>query len=253
MTGAGGLDAARTLLAGCSQILVFTGAGLSTESGIPDFRGPDGLWTKVDPDDFTIQRYRSSPDVRRRGWSMHARGELWGARSNVQPNQGHLAIAALWRAQRMSGCITQNVDGLHLAAGLPEEALAEIHGHVRTVRCLTCASVAPTETVLTRVDGGDDDPRCSCGGLLKTSTVMFGEMLPFEQIEKAQQFAERADAVVAVGTTLSVFPAAEFALEVARRGRPFVIVNQGVTDADHLADVTIDAGAGETLNALFSA
>lgn len=251
MTMGSGLEAARTLLQRCSSILVFTGAGLSTESGIPDFRGPAGLWTRLDPEDFTIHRYRSSSEVRRRGWAMHARGELWGARSNVEPNRGHRAIAALWQAGRMSGCITQNVDGLHVAAGLPSEALAEIHGHVRTVRCLSCGGLAPIESVLVRVDDGDLDPRCTCGGILKTSTVMFGELLPPAEIEKAQRFADLSDAVVAVGTTMSVFPAAEFALEVARRGSPFVIVNQGPTDADHLADVTVDASAGDALASLF--
>ncbi len=252
MSAGPGLSAARALLQGRSSILVFTGAGLSTESGIPDFRGPDGLWTRVDPADFTITRYRQSPEVRRRGWEMHARGELWGARSPVEPNRGHLAIAALWQTGRMAGCITQNVDGLHLAAGLPESALAEIHGHVRTVRCLSCGATMPIAQVLERVDAGDLDPHCQCGGILKTSTVMFGELLPMDQIDKAQRFSDRADAVIAVGTTMAVFPAAEFALEVARRGRPFVIVNQGATDADHLADVVIDGPAGVSLEALFA-
>lgn len=247
------LTRARTLLEGCDRILVFTGAGLSTESGIPDFRGPNGLWSKVDPDDFTIDRYVEVPDIRIRSWQMHARGDLWGARSQAEPNPGHRAVASLWDSGRMVGCITQNVDGLHRKSGLPDAALAELHGDVRSVVCLGCRGRWDTETVLRRVDSGESDPRClTCGGLLKTNTVLFGEMLPDREVTKASWFAAEADAVVAVGTTLSVYPAAEFALMAARRAGRFVIVNLGPTDADLLADVVLAGSAGETLPLLFT-
>jgi len=247
------LARARSLLEASSRILVFTGAGLSTESGIPDFRGPDGLWSKVDPDDFTIDRYVDVRDIRVRSWQMHARGELWGARSNAGPNPGHRAVAALWDSGRMIGCITQNVDGLHRKSGLPDAALAEVHGDVRSVVCLGCHGRWETETVLRRVDSGDPDPHClACGGLLKTNTVLFGEMLPDRELTKASWFAAEADAVVAVGTTLSVYPAAEFALMAAVRAGRFVIVNLGPTEADDLADVVLAGSAGETLPLLFA-
>ena len=233
------------------RILVFTGAGISTESGIPDFRGPDGLWNRVDPDDFTIQRYRSSRDVRARGWRMHQQGELWGARSGIAPNRAHVAITRLWDAGLLSGCITQNIDGLHQAAGLPDEAVAEVHGNVRKASCMSCRAAWATETVLEWVDAGEEDPSCpECSGLVKTTTVLFGEVLPEDQVERALTFAAGADAVLAVGTTLSVYPAADMALSPLDRGAPLVIVNRGPTDHDRRAAVKIDAGAGDTLTAL---
>lgn len=231
-----------------SQVLVFTGAGISTESGIPDFRGPDGLWTKVDPDDFTIERYLVNRDVRVRTWQMHAAGELWGARSGVRPNPAHLAIVDLEQAGRMAGCVTQNIDGLHQTAGLRDERVAELHGNVRKAVCLGCEAIGAVETVLTRVDQGDLDPLClDCGRLLKTSTVMFGEMLPESELAKAWSFAARADAVLVVGSTVAVFPAAEIPLNLAREGKPMVIVNRGPTEADRLATVRIEAAAGDVL------
>lgn len=236
------------VLAPVDRILVFTGAGISTESGIPDFRGPDGLWTRLDPDDFTIDRYLRRRDVRVRNWRMHAQGELWGARSRAHPNRAHDAVVDLERAGRLAGVVTQNVDGLHLAAGLPEERVAEVHGNVRRVRCVTCRAEQSIDAVLARVDAGEADPACiECGGILKTSTVMFGEMLPDSEIRKAWSFAGRAGAVVVVGSTVGVWPVAEIPLSMAREGKPLVIVNQGDTEADHLASVRVDAPAGEAL------
>lgn len=248
-----GLSQAGALLSDATRILVFTGAGISTESGIPDFRGPNGLWTKVDPDDFTIARYRQSRAVRVNGWRMHQRGELWGARSSVQPNTAHVAISDLWSAGRLSGVITQNIDGLHQAAGLPDHAVAEVHGNVRKSTCLTCASEWPTESVLQWVDQGDEDPHCPhCLGMVKTTTVLFGEMLPDDQVQRALDFSGAADAVLAIGTTLSVYPAADFALDAVRRGAPLVIVNLGDTDHDHRAAVKVVRSAGQALPALVS-
>jgi NAD-dependent deacetylase len=248
-----GLSKAGVILSGASRILVFTGAGISTESGIPDFRGPNGLWTKVDPDDFTIVRYRNSRDVRVNGWRMHQRGELWGARSEVAPNAAHIAVARLWDGGRLSGVVTQNIDGLHQAAGLPDHAVAEVHGNIRKSRCMWCGAEWPTETVLQWVDAGDDDPHCPhCLGMVKTTTVMFGEMLPDDQVTKALEFSAAADAVLAIGTTLSVYPAADLAIDAVRRGAPLVIVNLGDTDYDRLAAVKIERPAGEAVPALAS-
>jgi NAD-dependent deacetylase len=242
------LTQAASVLAGATKIMVFTGAGISTESGIPDFRGPNGLWTKVDPEDFTIERYLTDRDVRVSRWRMHQRGELWGARSNVQPNGAHRAVTALWQSGRMCGCITQNVDGLHQAAGLPDEAVAEVHGNVRKASCLDCHTSWATEEVLERVDAGDEDPHCPrCGGLIKTNTIMFGEMLPHDQFQRALAFSAESDAVVAVGTTLSVYPAADFALSAVAGGAPLIIVNLGPTEHDHRAAVRIDAQAGDAV------
>lgn len=236
------------------RILVFTGAGISTESGIPDFRGPNGLWTKVDPDDFTIQRYLHDRDVRVKGWQLHQRGELWGARSGVRPNPAHFALVDLYRAGRLSGVVTQNVDGLHQAAGLPDEAVAEVHGNVRKAHCVGCGRRWPIEEVLARVDAGDEDPHCPvCSGVVKPATVMFGEYLPQNEIGKAEAFADGADAVLAVGTTMAVYPAADIPLRAVRRGAPLVIVNLGPTEADRIAVLKVEESAGAALPRLSAA
>lgn len=241
-------DRAVEILRGSDHVLVFSGAGLSTESGIPDFRGPNGLWTKVDPDDFTIHRYRENRDLRIQGWKMHLDGELWGARSMVRPNPGHLAIARLRKAGRLAGVVTQNVDGLHHESGLEDDFVAELHGNVRTSHCLSCGRRWPTETVLQWVEGGEEDPHCPhCSGLVKTETVMFGEMLPEEELRKANIFLAISDAVLVVGSTVSVWPAADVVIRAATQQKPIIIINKGETDADHLAEVKIDAGIGEAL------
>ena len=245
------LEAAVAALRPAGRILVFTGAGISTESGIPDFRGPNGLWTKVDPDDFHIDRYMASPELRRRGWRMHLDGELWGARSKVRPNPGHVAIKRLADAGRLAGVVTQNVDGLHHLSGLGDEEVAELHGNVRTTLCLGCGRRWDTETVLGWVESGQPDPVCpECGGMLKTATVMFGELLPEVEMEKALTFLAIADAVLVVGSTVAVWPAADVVTRAANRSLPIVIVNRGATEADRVAVAKLDAGIGDVLPAI---
>jgi NAD-dependent deacetylase len=245
------IESAVALLRPAGKILVFTGAGISTESGIPDFRGPDGLWSKVDPDDFHIDRYRSSPELRMRGWKMHLDGELWGARSTVQPNTGHEAIKRLADAGRLAGVVTQNVDGLHLVSGLDERQVAELHGNVRRSLCVECAQVWDTEIILAWVEAGELDPTCpDCGGMVKTATVMFGEILPQEEMEKAMEFLAVADAIIVVGSTVSVSPASDIVMYGGYLSLPIVIINQGATEADEQAAVKIDAAIGEVLPGL---
>lgn len=242
------IDRAAEVLRHADQVMVFSGAGLSTESGIPDFRGPDGLWTKVDPDDFTIDRYVSSRELRVQGWRMHVDGELWGARSTVQPNRGHMAIVRLHQAGRLAGVVTQNVDGLHYESGLADDLVAELHGNVRNSHCMTCGAHWPTETVLTWVEAGEDDPSCpECGGLVKTDTVMFGEMLPEQEVRQASIFLAVSDAVLVLGSTVSVWPAADIVMRAATQSKPIVVINRGATEVDHLAAAKIEAGIGETL------
>jgi NAD-dependent deacetylase len=239
-------DVARAarLLEDKGRILVFTGAGISTESGIPDFRGPDGVWTRVDPDEFTIVRYLSNPETRRRSWSMRAESGVMDA----LPNAAHTALVDLWQSGRMSACVTQNIDGLHQQAGLPHEAVVELHGNAGATVCVRCSSRAATAAVLERVRAGDGDPACeACGGILKTDVVFFGETLPPAATARAFELAKHCDAVVAVGSTLSVYPAAYVPLEATRDGSPLVIVNQGPTDLDHLATARIEGPAGTIL------
>ncbi len=240
-----------SILRPCQNILAFTGAGLSTESGIPDFRGPDGLWTKVDPDDFTIQKYVTNRDLRVRGWKMHVDGEMWGARSSAQPTKGHMGLVRLADAGRLVGVVTQNVDGLHHKSGLGDRQVAELHGNVRNSHCLSCAATWPTETVLGWVETGQDDPRCpDCGGIVKSDTIMFGEMLPEDQITLAGMLLAVSDAVLVMGSTVSVWPAADVVMRAASQAKPLVIINKGATEADHLAAVKIDAGIGDVIDQL---
>lgn len=242
------LASAVAVLRPTQKILVFTGAGISTESGIPDFRGPDGLWTKVDPDDFHIDRYRANSELRRRGWRMHLDGELWGARSTVEPNDGHVSIKRLADNGRLAGVVTQNVDSLHHMSGLDDDQVAELHGNVRNSLCVDCGQVWDTETVLGWVEAGDLDPSCpECGGMVKTATVMFGELLPGEEMEKAMQFLATADAILVVGSTVSVSPASDIVMYGAHLSLPIVIVNRGPTEADERAAVKLDARIGEIL------
>jgi NAD-dependent deacetylase len=245
-----GLAAATALLRSCRQILVFTGAGISTESGIPDFRGPQGVWTTVDPDEFTLDRYLRYPDTRRRSWRMR----MTSGALDAAPNPAHRAVARLWSTGRMIGCVTQNIDGLHQRAGLPAKVIVELHGNAGTTVCLGCGDRQPTAEVMRRVDAGEDDPSCIlCGAILKPAVVYFGEMMPADAVAAAFDLAERADAVLSVGSTLSVFPAAYVPLRVVERGRPFVILNMGPTDFDHLASARLEAPAGTALPALVAA
>lgn len=233
------------------RILVFTGAGLSTESGLPDFRGPNGLWTKVDPDDFTIQRYHSNRDLRVRTWQEGVLGGRRSPRANIEPNRGHMAIVRLHQGGLLSGVVTQNIDGLHHASGLPDSSVAELHGNTRGSHCLDCGRRWPTETILEWVEAGEEDPHCpDCSGLIKTDVVMFGEMLPEDEQDKAMLFLAMSDAVMAVGSTISVWPAAGIVMQAVNQAKPLVIINQGYTDFDHRAAAKIEAPIGNILPAL---
>lgn len=238
------------LLADRRRILLFTGAGISTESGIPDFRGPDGVWTRVDPREFTIDRYMANPETRRRSWAMRAGSGVLDAR----PNPAHRAIVDLWESERMLGCVTQNIDGLHQAAGLPDEAVVELHGNARQTVCVGCQDRQPTPAVMDRVAAGEGDPPCRrCGGILKPDVVFFGEWLPERALDRSFALAADSDAVISVGSTLSVYPAAQVPVEAVRAGAPLIILNRGETDLDSLAQVRIDGAAGEALPAMITA
>ena len=241
------LEAAADLISDAHHILVFTGAGVSTESGIPDFRGPDGLWTKVDPDDFSIDRHLASAETRTRTWVMWANSPL----RNARPNATHRAIARLAELGRLEGCVTQNVDGLHQAGGLDDALTVEVHGNVNAVSCLGCGTRWTAEEIYDRVAAGEPDPHClECGGVIKLTDISFGQAMPIDELERGYAMAQNADAVLAVGTTLSVWPAADIPLRAARRGVPFIIINLGETDADTVADLKLDMAAGEAMVAL---
>jgi NAD-dependent deacetylase len=238
------IDQAVEALAGRTRILVFTGAGISTESGIPDFRGPQGIWKRFDPADYTYDRYISDPDFRKESWGRQFRSPYLDA----FPNDAHHAVTRLWESGRLVGCVTQNVDGLHAAAGLEPEALVELHGTANRIHCISCGDRPGFDATERRWESGEADPAClRCEGILKTTIVYFGEDLPLDATTRAWNMAEQADAVLVVGSSLCVYPAAFVPLDVVDRGNPMVIVNRGETDHDFRAIVLVDGSAREIL------
>jgi NAD-dependent deacetylase len=236
----------------CSRVVVLTGAGISTESGIPDFRGPEGLWTK-DPNAeklSNIHYYMSDPEIRRLAWKGRLEHPAWSA----TPNAGHRALVELERRGKLRALITQNIDGLHQRAGNSPDAVIEVHGTVHEVVCMRCAWRGPMSHALDRVRAGEDDPPCrECGGILKSATISFGQSLVPEVIDQAMQAATVADLFVAVGTSLQVYPVAGLVPLAARAGARVVIVNGQPTPFDDLADAVITAAIGEVLPVICTA
>ena len=232
------VEKARGWVAGARRIVVLTGAGISTDSGIPDFRGPQGVWTKDPAAEkmATLDNYMADPDVRRRSWQSRLTHPGWTA----QPNAGHLALVRLEQRGTLDTLITQNVDGLHQRAGSSPERVIEIHGTMREVTCMTCGERAPMERALARVRAGEADPACrTCGGILKSATISFGQGLVQEDLLRAQEAAQRSDLMLAVGTTLAVFPIAGV-VPVAKRARArVIIVNAEPTAMDDMADAVL--------------
>ncbi len=230
------------------SVSVLTGAGISTESGLPDFRGPQGLWTK-NPDaekQANLQYYLADPEVRKRSWQGRISGSFdW---SSVDPNAGHAALVALEKRGKLGTLVTQNVDGLHQKAGTSPERVVEIHGTLQRYMCMSCDARGPIEEVLDRVRAGEDDPACeSCGGILKAAAVSFGQNLFPGDMERAIEGARRCDLMLAVGTTLGVYPAANVVPVAKEAGARVVIVNGDETEMDFLADAILRGRIGEVL------
>jgi NAD-dependent deacetylase len=240
------LRRASELIAAAERVTVLTGAGISTDSRIPDFRGPQGVWTK-DPaaeKQATLQHYVADPEVRRRAWRNRLDSPVWAA----EPNAGHLALLRLEQLRKLHLLITQNIDGLHHAAGSSAERIVEVHGSVREVVCLGCDYRAPMQVALDRVRLGEDDPRCDgCGGILKSATISFGQNLVYEDLKRAEAAAQACDLLLAVGSTLSVFPVAGVVPVARHHGARVVIVNGSPTEMDHLADVVVRGSISEVL------
>ncbi|MBA2281722.1 MAG: NAD-dependent deacetylase [Acidimicrobiia bacterium] len=235
--------------AGPRSITVLTGAGISTDSGIPDFRGPNGVWTKNPGAEkaSNLQNYLGDPDLRRRSWQARVGSPAWSA----QPNAGHLALLELERSGRLHTLVTQNTDGLHLAAGHDPERVVEIHGNARRVVCWDCGDKAPMEKALARVRAGEADPPCrSCGGILKSDAILFGQDLVRADLQRAEEAAAQCELLLAVGTTLGVYPAAGMLPIAKSAGARIVILNGEPTQLDHLADMVLRAPIGDVLPAL---
>jgi len=223
------------LLRRAQRILVFTGAGVSTGSGIPDFRGPGGVWTRRRPVYF--EAFLAAEAARVEHWDYKLEG--WAAFRDARPNATHYALVDLERAGKLLLLVTQNIDGLHSLAGTSAERLVEIHGTNRLVECLSCGRRSDPAPHFEFFRTTRRCPRCACGGWLKPATISFGQPLRPEDLARAEAAAQRADLVLALGSTLSVHPAADVPLRAARRGAPYVIVNRGPTEHDALPQVTL--------------
>jgi NAD-dependent deacetylase len=229
-----------------ARVVVLTGAGISTDSGIPDFRGPQGVWTTNPKAEklSDIRYYMSDPEVRRLSWQSRLDHPAWSAR----PNAGHLALVELERRGKLHALITQNIDELHQLAGNSPDKVIEVHGTMRQVVCMSCGERAPMEKALARVRAGEEDPPCrSCGGILKSATISFGQQLVPEQIDRAMQAAARADLFLSVGTSLQVYPIAGAAQIAKHAGARLVIVNAEPTPFDDIADAVFNESISEVL------
>jgi NAD-dependent deacetylase len=235
MTFAQQVESLATLLRDSRRILVFTGAGISTGSGIPDFRGPNGVWKTRQP--VYYDEFMSSEAARIGHWDYKL--EFWAAFRDAQPTTTHSAVADLERSGRVLLVLTQNIDGLHTRAGTSRGRLVEIHGTNSLVECQSCGELTDPAPHFAQFARTRRPPVCHCGGFLKPATISFGQSLRPADIERAQAAALEADCVVALGSTLSVYPAAEFPLIAAQRGAPYAIVNRGPTDHDALPQVTL--------------
>jgi NAD-dependent deacetylase len=235
------------LLRGSRRTVIFTGAGMSTESGIPDFRSPGGIWTRMQPIPF--QDYLSDPAARRLSWQRRLEmEETWKA---VQPNKGHRAVAELIATGKASHVITQNIDGLHQQSGVPEEKLVELHGSTRHAKCLACGSRAEIAVILSHFQAHGDAPDCTqCGGLMKTATISFGQPMPEYEMARANDAVRACDLMLVLGSSLQVYPAAGFPLQAKRQGAGVVILNREKTPLDGYADLVINAEIGPTLGSV---
>jgi NAD-dependent deacetylase len=242
------LGALCALFAQARRAVVFTGAGISTESGIPDFRSPGGVWDRYDPGDLTWPRFAGSEAARRRYWRI-AR-EVYPVIRDAKPNAGHHALAALWTLGRLQCCITQNVDNLHQRGGLPEDAVLEIHGNATRTRCLDCGAAYSRDEVHAWLDDGVDVAHCpACGGVVKPCTILFGEAMP-PAWQEAQRCARAADLFVVVGSSLAVYPAAYLPARAREGGAAVAVVNQTPTPCDATAALVVRGRAGDVLPAV---
>jgi NAD-dependent deacetylase len=241
------LQRAQELIDAAIAVAVLTGAGISTESGIPDFRGPQGLWTKNPAAEkaSNIRYYVSDPEVRKANWAARASGALW---ANVEPNIGHRALVHLEQRGKLHTLITQNVDELHQRAGSDPARVVEVHGTTRKAGCLSCPWQAEMEEVLERVRAGEEDPDCPrCGGMVKSATVSFGQSLDPEDLRRSEEAALEADLFLAIGTSLAVYPINETVKIAKQAGARLIIINGEPTVFDAIADVVLHEQIGEVL------
>jgi NAD-dependent deacetylase len=242
-----GVERLAGLVAGARRVVVFTGAGVSTESGIPDFRSPGGVWDRFDPNEFTFQKFMGSEVGRRRYWELGR--TTFPVIRRAEPNPGHHALVTLWRLGKLDCVITQNIDNLHQRAGLPADRVIELHGNATQARCLSCETPYERERVQEWLDAGVAVPVCDppCGGIIKPRTIMFGESMPRVELEEAERRARVCDLFVVVGSSLVVYPAAYMPLHAKEAGATLAIVNLSETPHDGQADLLVRGSAAGVL------
>ena len=234
------------LIDGADRIGLFTGAGISTESGIPDFRSPGGVWTKQRPIDFSD--FMRSDDARRETWRR--RFAMKPILRRAAPNRGHRAVAELIRTAKAAAVITQNIDGLHQDSGIPDDQVIELHGNTTYAHCLDCGRRFQIEALQIDFENDGIVPHCACGGWIKTATISFGQSMPINEMRRAERETMSADLFIAIGTSLVVYPAAGFPELAKRNGSALVIINLQQTGLDEVADLVINRSIGDTLGAV---
>jgi NAD-dependent deacetylase len=239
------IDRLTELVEGARAIVPFTGAGISTECGIPDFRSPGGIWTRMKPIDFSD--FLTSQEMRNESWRRRfAMEEQFGG---AKPGRGHLALASLYRARKVPGVITQNIDNLHQASGVPHADVVELHGNTTYATCLDCAKRYELSWVRQCFEASGEAPDCpDCNGFIKTATVSFGQAMPETAMRRAEALTMASDLVLAVGSSLVVWPAAGFPLMAKRNGAALVIINRDPTDFDEIADLVVRQDIGAVLS-----
>ena len=241
------IDTVSDMVVQSKKVVVFTGAGISTESGIPDFRSPGGIWDKYDPGEFTYQRFLSGESSREKYWEFSR--AFWPIVVGARPNAGHYAIAELDKMGRLDCVITQNIDGLHQEAGIPGEKVIELHGTARWVNCLQCGQRYPRQEIQDRVEAGEKVPGCdTCSGILKPATISFGQAMPQKETREAETRSAACDLFLVAGSSLVVYPAAQMPLIARSSGAKLVIINLQATPHDQYADVVINEKIGPALS-----
>ena len=244
------IDELVEMIQSAKRAVVFTGAGISTECGIPDFRSPGGFWTKYKPIEFSA--YLASEETRLEAWRRYFM--IYDAVSHAVPGRGHAVIARLYHAGKVSHVITQNIDALHQAAGVPDSAVIELHGNTRYAKCLDCGRRVEIPDIRTHFESHGDAPDCAaCGGIVKTATISFGQPMPEDEMARAEAATLASDLMLVLGSSLAVFPAASFPLLAKRNGARLAIVNRDETPQDRFADLVINAGIGPTMRAVVEA
>ncbi len=241
-----GIARLRAMILESEKITVFTGAGISTESGIPDFRGPDGIWKTMTPIDFSA--FIASEEVRRESWQRKFSGDE--KLTNAEPNAGHQAITSLVRAKKVHWVITQNVDGLHQRSGTPEDQVIELHGNAGYAKCLDCEQRYELADIKRAFLAQNSIPYCdACGGIVKSATISFGQAMPVKPMQLAEKASLNCDLFMAIGSSLSVYPAADFPRLAKHKGARLVIINAEPTDLDPVCDLVLQQQIGTTLSA----